>query len=474
MVVGPPATAARRVRKAQIARLTMGCELDTYGGARASSALPASAFQADAATLGGFVTRRPSTLIAVCALSLALSPVLLSQSVENAVDAALSRLRLHNSQGDTISSGPVTWQRSWFAFIINTIDGAGPVINPRIEWNTGLPLTGFFPNEPAVFSANAAAGNYVWQYNSLLPEATAAQSFALESPATEIADVQYSGTRVVTPQLLTAASTLQTVTFRFTLDQPFPADATAFSFRIGTPEVLIGGFNLVTGTVVAQAQVPGWTAFSTGRVAEWIYFNPGAIPVGTTFTFEATVLSVKSPALAGSPVFKPQIFTTLSFLSSFQELKSTTTAFLQNPTEPISVHFSAQNPLTWKLFTFDPTYDFHLAPQVSEITSAPPFRVKVPATVRIEPTALNTAAKGVVTAFIELSDPYNTAEIDPSTITCQSASATSVMFAGKKVIAKFDRQQLGAINGPTVALKVTGLLNDGSVFEGSDVLRIVK
>jgi hypothetical protein len=102
----------------------------------------------------------------------------------------------------------------------------------------------------------------------------------------------------------------------------------------------------------------------------------------------------------------------------------------------------------------------------------------VVATVKIEPETLNLASQGVFTAFITLPESYNIRNIDVSTIRCgvepdvylSGAPAEKATVAQKKLVVKFDRQNLVNIpTGNAVKLIVCGKV--GSVwFEGSDTV----
>jgi hypothetical protein len=411
-------------------------------------------------------------LAATTAIAIAYTPSTLSQTVENQVYASLSRIRLQTITEDRVDSGPMAWNRFWFSNMINRPDGAGPVINPVIDVQTTLPLFGFWPSDPSIFTADPSQGRYVWTYTEPLDEAVSAQGWAHDTPDMEVSDIQYTGVRTVQPQLLTTESTLQTVTFTWTLDQPLPSDATSFGIFIGTPKIASGGFSLVEGRLVSQSPVPGWTQYTDGITASW-FARPSALPVGDTYVFQATLQSTKSPALIGSPVFKPEVFTVLS-RNSPPPRGTPTSIVIQHPTEAISVMFRADNPVTWTPSLTEWSYDFHLNPRVSAVTP-PPHRVIVPATVRIEPSALNSAANGVITAFIQLEAPYELEDVDLGSVQCQGAAAISGVVAGGQLIAKFRRDQLQSIaSGPTAMLTVTGRLQDGSVFRAKDTVRLVR
>jgi hypothetical protein len=100
----------------------------------------------------------------------------------------------------------------------------------------------------------------------------------------------------------------------------------------------------------------------------------------------------------------------------------------------------------------------------------------IPATVRIEPETLNLESKGIITAFIQLPDGYDVSDIDPATIMCFGAAATKTNVTGNgTMIAKFDREAMSGISiGDEVVFTVTGCLLNGTPFEGSDTVRVIR
>ena len=101
----------------------------------------------------------------------------------------------------------------------------------------------------------------------------------------------------------------------------------------------------------------------------------------------------------------------------------------------------------------------------------------LPASIRIEPETLNLASKGVFTAFIQLPEGYDVADINVTTVVCEGAPAVRGMVSEEDMdtyIAKFNRQELVNVAvGDAVELTVTGNLYDGAPFEGSDTIRVM-
>jgi parallel beta-helix repeat protein len=99
----------------------------------------------------------------------------------------------------------------------------------------------------------------------------------------------------------------------------------------------------------------------------------------------------------------------------------------------------------------------------------------IPANVVIKPESLNLKSKGVFSAFIQLSEGYDVADINVSTVVCEGAQAIRGVVDGDMFIAKFNRQDLIDVpTGDAVELTVTGELYNSTPFEGSDIIRVIE
>ena len=133
-------------------------------------------------------------------------------------------------------------------------------------------------------------------------------------------------------------------------------------------------------------------------------------------------------------------------------------------------------------------------PLMNPWTSIPPA---INSTVDIIPNTLNLRSKaGYVTAFIELSEGYNISDTDVSSILLNNTIAVDpdaptaigdydddgipdlmVKFNGTEVmayiIANVNMTKLYEKRFMTITLTITGKLNDGTQFQGSDTIRIM-
>ena len=109
----------------------------------------------------------------------------------------------------------------------------------------------------------------------------------------------------------------------------------------------------------------------------------------------------------------------------------------------------------------------------------------IEAGVTIRPETFNLKSKGNFKAFITLPSPYSVNDIVTDTVVCEGATAIDgkVDSAGRRFVATFNIQELDLgfdikvhkgrdDKKVKVELTVSGELNDGTKFEGSDEVRI--
>jgi len=95
-----------------------------------------------------------------------------------------------------------------------------------------------------------------------------------------------------------------------------------------------------------------------------------------------------------------------------------------------------------------------------------------PAEVDIKPETINLKSKGSFKAFIKLPSPYDVNKIITGTVECEGAEAIDGKVGKDRFIATFKRQDLDLDSDEE--LTVTGELEGGTKFEGSDIVKIIK
>ncbi|MHC4587616.1 MAG: choice-of-anchor Q domain-containing protein, partial [Planctomycetota bacterium] len=106
------------------------------------------------------------------------------------------------------------------------------------------------------------------------------------------------------------------------------------------------------------------------------------------------------------------------------------------------------------------------------------YEASIPAEVRIIPRTINLASKGNrLTCYIWLPEEYNVADVDPNSVFLEEqikADELSVDEQKQVAIARFSRGELQAIlDAGEVELTISGQLKDGTIFEATDVIRVI-
>jgi len=398
------------------------------------------------------------------------------EPVGNRVSAQLSHLDSYFTYEDSIENVSIVWDHHWGTNIINRPDGGPPVLNPKVQLQTDLNLVRFYPDDPSIFTAQPEVGLYTWNFEGLQIEEPAMLPLrAYETQDTLIARPRFAASRTIEPEILTEDITFQTITVNFRLEEPLPLEVNWIMISIGSEVIAYEEYRLVEGRFISQLPVEDWTTGTDGVQAWWVS-NPLNVEVGKTYTFQATLEIVKSADLLGSPIYKPTV--RIQYGQWFNEpfIVTASSVTITDPNNIISATFSADNVVDWDLAFSDPHFNFWFSTILSQITPPPPpFHVLIPADVKIKPETLNLRSKGVITAFVELPEQYSIEDIDISTIECQGAPVIKAIINKDTLILKFRRQDLQDIKpGDAVELLVTGQLIDGSIFEGSDVVRVIE
>lgn len=102
--------------------------------------------------------------------------------------------------------------------------------------------------------------------------------------------------------------------------------------------------------------------------------------------------------------------------------------------------------------------------------------------VSIKPETINLKSKGKFKAFIELPEPYSADEVVLATVVCEGAHAIDGRVDGEdRYIATFNTQDLRITASSKkdkkeeeekVTLTVSGELEDGTKFTGSDTVKV--
>ena len=106
------------------------------------------------------------------------------------------------------------------------------------------------------------------------------------------------------------------------------------------------------------------------------------------------------------------------------------------------------------------------------------YRPSTPAEVDIDPDTLNLTSRGNwITSLIWLPEDYSVADIDPNSVFLEDEIQADLFQVDEEeqvAIAKFSRSEVqGILNLGWVELTVSGELTDGTVFEGTDVIRVI-
>jgi hypothetical protein len=404
----------------------------------------------------------------------------------------INRAWLENTHGywystneDVVANVPMQRTCQWLFLIGNMQDGTGlPIVNPNMTVLTDRSFVSMWPLPTRQFP-----GEYEWSFHLELPENLMLPLGAAEANHIDYQRPGFSAERHVTPETLSGSVTIQNLSITFTQEDPLPADINTFWIFIGLPRVIFMQKQLVDYTVLSLSTAEGWTTNSDG----W-QINPSDLTIGKTYHFSAMLQAVKSPELGGSPTAKPAI----QILCAHWENYDAMTGSSANATHPHgpTLIVSAEGDYEWTRFATYSRQDFWLNQVVSDIVEnpspPPPYVAKIPATVDIKPEAYNMRRRAnQVTAFIELPEGYNVKDINISTLLLAGVFTAlpkpmkigdynkdgilDIMIKFKVATAhdSVDMTQLIERRFFNVTVKVTGRLDDGTLFQGSDTVKII-
>ncbi len=119
--------------------------------------------------------------------------------------------------------------------------------------------------------------------------------------------------------------------------------------------------------------------------------------------------------------------------------------------------------------------NFHTYEDASIVLAPEPA---IEAAIDIDPDTLNLSSKGKwITCYICLPEDYDVADIDPNSVLLEYEIQPESFRLDEQqqvAIAKFSRSEVqGILDVGEVELTITGQLMDGTVFEGTDVIRVI-
>jgi hypothetical protein len=442
----------------------------------------------------------------------------------NQGQASLGREWHYVTFSDIISNDePIIMMDRWVLIFANVDDDTGEdIINVKFEvispyelnWGDSYPPT----------SSSATADNFIYYFESGPDGPVNIPEGLHVGPDTVSSGVEINPgitvTREVFPSVLTGSETEQIVDVILTFTTLPDPSIDSIHVNIGVGEAVLYE-HLVVTEIVSQNDLPGWSEFiwGNGSVAGWS-IPSGDITLGTSYHFQATLISLKSPLIKGDPVWKPNVGIAMN--PPFQPLEDSigNSYTLYHP-DGITAKYWTENDIEWRGCNVGSGMSLFLYWVISELIPCPndsgnwcvtqdrdgdgvpdesdncPYtpnpsqedsdedgigdacdtQASVAAEIDIKPKTFNLRSQGKFTAFITLpkNSGYSLSDIDQDSLICEDAPVDKTNLTKKKLIAKFKTSDLvGVSPGNDVPMTVQGYFDDGVLFNGIDVIRVIE
>lgn len=234
----------------------------------------------------------------------------------------------------------------------------------------------------------------------------------------------------------------------------------------------IGWINLspVSGGVVNDG-AGNLSGYAWGENVGWINFKPtgGGVTIGADGVFDGWAWGENIGWIH------------LKNLAIPYKVKTAWTPLSSTPTPtPTPTATSTATPTPTPVTTPSPTPTVTVSPTPVVSPTATP--TVIPADVEIKPETINLKSNGTFKAFIKLDSPYDVNDIVTETVECEGAKTIKGKVGNNWFIATFNIQDLELDSNTNTyrghkkvkkkVFTVTGKLENGTGFEGSDIVRI--
>jgi hypothetical protein len=441
------------------------------------------------------------------------------QSLLNNADPALSHSYVYNVDSDIIMDIPVLMKDDWRFWIVNWIDNGETLYNVKFTTVTELPIIWHSPGP-----SSASPPLYVWDYGVDLPEDTIHGAGGNIEPEV-ILNPKIILTREVVPPVLDAPETLQTVSVMLTFTALPPSSVSTVMLHIGAANDAAYE-PLVTTEIISQNDLPEWEEQIGLGMAVWLISRED-IQVDVSYNFMTEIRSTKSPSIIGDPAWKPGVNISIPVQHPTPTPMLGTSYSLLHP-DGVEVTFESANPFV----SFHPNLrsgmDIFMHSVISDLIPCGDGLFCVPddrdgdgvldnedncpftpnpdqndydkdgigdacdidvfvieAIIDIDPDTLSMSSRGTwITAYIELQEGYDVADIDLSsillndTVSCRMHPREIGDYDGDSIpdlMVKFDRGAILDILeiGDEINIVITGEIIGVTTFEGVDTIKCI-